>query len=342
MYSYDYGTTFWKIKGGLFTCKCGKPNCSFSSETIQCLQIDSDNEEEEEEEEIPVQVQSKKPKVTLSPTVKLPNRNGLRTNKNIFTKSHEHTKMSSNNCSLVTTKHKINKNKSKNSTTMPKNGLLAKNKNGSKRSKRLLESRSNKILESKSIQNKLQNTTDKKRANRKILNRNMNTAIDKNVLVNKEKFTESVRITDNEVVTTYLLRPKVLNLKKKMKAIDGTVQNDTMLKNGGFQNNITSIRSLNMLNSDQDTIEILNNSNQLMDLFKKEMTDEESEIELNMSNGESVDFPEIPCISDKEYVKVKSGEVLDIKSNIEREHFLNTNKGQWSTIESLNDILMNE
>lgn len=34
-------TYFWKVKGNLFSCKCGKANCSISKETMNSFHIDS-------------------------------------------------------------------------------------------------------------------------------------------------------------------------------------------------------------------------------------------------------------------------------------------------------------
>lgn len=335
MCSYDYGTTFWKIKSGLFTCRCGTSNCNFSSETIKCHQIDSKNVNEKK---TPVQIQSKKP-IVKPRTVQLSKRNGLKTNKIVLNKSiQEHTRMSSSGCSsLVTTKQNNQKKNSNplNAKSMPKNGLKAQNKNGAKCSKPLSDSQSKKIPEIKMIQNKLKNVMVKKRVDEKVLKSNMSTTTGEKLFISKDKIPESIRITDNEVVTTYLIKPKLLNPKKKMKTDDGTVENGTMLKAVGYQNN-GSINLLDASNGDQDTVEVLNNSNQLIDLIKKELADEESESKLNMSNGES------SCTFEEKYVKVKPGKALDIKTSFQKEHFLNSNNSKWSSIESFSEILLNE
>lgn len=333
MCSYDYGTAFWKIKSGLFTCKCGTSNCNFSSEPIKCVQIAKNNSHEKK---TPVQVQSKKPKVKL-PTVQLSNRNGLKTNKIILNKSlQENTKMSSSECSLVTKKHNNQKKNSNplNSKSMAKNGLLAQNQNGVKCSEPLSDSQLKKIPELKMVQNKLQNVMVKKRVDEKVLNKNMSTTTDEKVFTMKDQFPESVRITDTEVVTTYLIKPKLLNPKKRIK-IDDTVQNDQTVKVCGYQNNST-ISLLDASSSDQDTVEVVNNSNKLMDFIKQELDDEEYESDLNMSNGES------SYTSEEKYVKVKPGQALDIKTSFPKKHFLNSNSGKWSSIESFSDILLKE
>ncbi|VVC44969.1 Hypothetical protein CINCED_3A004403 [Cinara cedri] len=373
---YDYGAAFWKIKGELFTCKCGKPNCSFSLETIQCLRIDSDDDNDDvnnddynddndvnddynddynddndvnddynddndvnddyndgdngndddndnkEEEETPIQIQSNKPKDKPS-TVTLSNQNMLKKNEIICTKSlHEYTKMSSINSS-VTTKYNTQKNnnsKNPNVISMPNNGLRAKNNDEDKHSKPLLGSHS--TLNSKLIQDKLQNViVNRKRIDQRILNRNVNASVRKKMLINNSKLSKSVEITDNKVLDSCLLRPKVLNSKKKIKLNNSTFQNDTILKTDDIKNN-RKIISLDVSNRDQDTIEVLNDSNQMIDLINNELTDEESETELNMGNKESVDIPKNSYTSKGEY-----GKVLGIKTNFEKEHFLNNKNG---------------
>lgn len=254
-FSYDYGTTFWKVKGGQFTCKCGKANCSFSEETIKSLHIDSDSDEVEMDENTE---QIKTDKTGLSNDgllnedkdvkIKTDSKQNIKLSKNnnlIEQKDKHANALSSKNSSITTNNVKQNYFKE----TMPKNGLKPKNKssilnvvkdkkldkNVSKQVSQIADGCSTRMFKSKLIQNKLQQEVMfKKGLSEKILNgNNSSLIIGKKMLVTKRKSCEEaiekiqisngkkgppglVKLTNNKPITNYVLRPKGLSFDKKM------------------------------------------------------------------------------------------------------------------------------
>lgn len=335
--SYDYGTAFWKIKGGLFTCKCGKPNCSFSEETIKSLHIDSDNEEADldgdTEQSKTVENKPYNDKLSTQDVTNeidsSQNKTKLSKCNNLLEQNGKYPKPSCSKSLSVTKNESMEK--------IPKNGLLVKSKsnlsvknkepskNVSKELLKIANSHSTKILGSKLIQKKLKQVMLKKRLDDKILNGSSSSTINKEVKITRKKSSvgaiEKDAICNGKKVSSglvklnnnkaYLLRPKGLSSKKMNGNIktENTVQNDT-LKSSDFRNNreisVSSDTSSNSQKSTQD----LNDYDQVVDFIKTESAYEESEAKLNdvVRNLHSL------CrdTSKGEYDKVKSIEALDV------------------------------
>lgn len=322
-YSYDYGTAFWKIKRGLFTCKCGKDNCSFSEETIKTLFIDSDDDDieldDENSDECDVSVKE------------LPNASAIKTNKinpskpqpckikpsqdsNVLQLKNKHESLSvSKNLSIMTASvHQ----KIKSRELVLKNGLPEKNKfirvvktkepikSVSKQLLKIADCHSTKNFESNTIQNKLQVMLKKNLG--KILNKSSSLGNGKKVSVTKNKsFKKKLIVNNNKVssqlmkpvnnkdTTTYILRPKVTSPNKKITNNDkseNTVSNNVVLKPNDLRNK--SIFS-DASSCYQKTAGDLNDCDQSMDSIKTESVSKEFEIFPNIFNGK-FDFSENP------------------------------------------------
>lgn len=213
------------MKGGLFTCKCDKPNCSFSDETIKSLSIDdSDNEETELDGN---SEQSKTEKIKLpndkmfiqevpetSKTVRnsLRQRNRLSVTKNSLQQKTDRSSPSSSECSSVTI-CSLQKNNSKeaNMMSIPKNELLGKTKtitlnsivknkeppiSESKQLLKVIDKRSSKNIVSKVVQNKCNQVVLKKGLGDKLSNGNSRPSIGKKLLLTGNK--SSVETTEKQ------------------------------------------------------------------------------------------------------------------------------------------------
>lgn len=368
-YSYDYGTTFWKVKGGLFTCKCGKANCSFSDETINNLHIDSDNEEVELDGNTERNItenneMSNKDLISISGTDKnVLQDTKLSKNDNLLEQVNEHSCSSSSESSSTNP----NRSKSLNSSPKLKNGLRAKNKslspnivkkNGKNVSKDLLkmiDSHSAKVLESKLIQSKFQPVILKKGLAEKMLNGNSNSTnggppllttvpskkksssqvAEKNKMCNGNKISvESVQST--KTVKPYELRTKVSSPDKKNSENTKTkdrVSHDVIFRSCDVRNNREVSVSSDTSSCNQNTAKDTNDCIKLIDLvdIKTEPDDEESDTELKLVNGEHKSA-ETSFTSERERVKVKPGEILDIKRSCKKD-FPCSDQNNWSSID---------
>lgn len=335
--SYDYGTTFWKIKGGLFTCKCGKSNCSFNEETIKSLHIDSDNEEAELDGCIK---QMKTDKVKLCNN-ELSNQD-MGTNKLNSNSLNHKTRISKNN-NLFEQKNNFKEpivNKSK-----PKNGLLIKNKsinlnvekdkegnmNIPKQLFKKADRHSTKVLGSKLIKNKPQSVLDilnkelvdkmvvkesQLLVNRKKLS--IDTLKKNNICNNSKVISELVKLSNNKAVTTYVLRPKTFSKHST----------PSICKNKRVVDISSDTSSLNQKKTQEDPID------QIIEFIKDEPIYDDSETELNLINGkhQSVDSVET------QYSSVS--EALDVKQEpkIEIHRFPPSDQDSWASNESFNEI----
>lgn len=353
------------MKGGLFTCKCSKANCSFSDETINNLHIDSDSEEVEldgnteqnitESNEI-----SNEDLISTSGTDKnVLQDTRLSKSDSILEQVNEHSQSSSSESSSTTPKG----SKSLNSSPKPKNGLRAKNKslspnivkkNGKNLSEDLLkiiDSHSAKMLESKLIQSKFQQVMLKTGLAEKILNGNSNSpnggsplstvpskkkssaqVVEKNKICNGSKISvESVQST--KTVKSYELRTKVSSPGKKNSENTKTkdkVSHDVILRSCDIRNNREVSISSDTSSSNQNTAKDTNDCIQLIDLddIKTEPDDEESDSELKLVNGEHKSAE----TSEKKCVKVKPGEILDIKKSYKKD-FPCSDQNNWLSID---------
>jgi len=213
------------VKGGLFTCKCDKPNCSFSDETIKSLRIDdSDNEEIELDGN---SEQSKTEKIELpndkmliqevpetSKTVRnsLRQRNRLSLAKNALQQKTDRSSPSSSECSSVTI-CSLQKNNSKeaNMMSIPKNELLGKTKtitlnsivknkeppiSESNQLLKVIDKRSSKNIGAKLVQKKCKQVVLKKGLGDKLSNGNSKSSIGKKILSTGKK--SSVETTERQ------------------------------------------------------------------------------------------------------------------------------------------------
>jgi len=360
-YSYDYGTTFWKVKRGQFTCKCGKANCSFSAETIKSLHIDSDDDEIEMDENAE-HSKTEKPKLSNDGSLKQDAAVEIKTennsphkkiklskNNNLFEQKDKHANVSSSKNLLVTTNN-VKQNYSK--ETMPKNGLQLKNKsislsvvenkepnkNVSKQLLKIADGRSTKMLKSKLIQNKLQQVMLKKGLSENILNGNSSLAIDKKVLVTKKKSSVeamektkiangnkrsmgSVKLTSSKPVTTYVLRPKGSNKKLTENIKIENTIRNNIIKSDDTDSRATSVSSDTSI-SNHMTAQDSNDYDQVIDLIKTT-----PELVNNKSETElnviNKEFNSSKCSDTSEgvYNKVKLCETLDNKN---KKHISNT------------------
>jgi len=213
------------VKGGLFTCKCDKPNCSFSDELIKSLRIDdSDNEETELDGN---SEQSKTEKIKLpnnkmliqevpetSKTVRnsLRQRTRLSVAKNSLQQKTDRSSPSSSECSSVTICNlKKHNSKEANMISIPKNELLGKTKtitlnsvvknkeppiSESNQMLKVIDKRSSKNNGSKSIQNKCNQVVLKKGLGNKLSNGNSRPSIGKKILLTGKK--ASVETTEKQ------------------------------------------------------------------------------------------------------------------------------------------------
>ncbi|XP_060838155.1 histone-lysine N-methyltransferase EHMT2 [Rhopalosiphum padi] len=278
--SYDYGTTFWKVKGGLFTCKCSKANCSFSDETIDSLHIDSDNEEIEpdgnseksktEKNELP----DDKPLIQEVPETNKRVRNTLRQRTrlsaaiNLLQQKTDRSSPSSSESSSVTVSSiKKNYSKEPNIISMPKNKLLGKTKtinlsstvknkeSHTSESKQLLkvtDKRSLKDSGSKLIQDKLKQVVLKKSLGNKLSNGNSSPSISKKIFIGRKssvETTEKSKICNGNKVTsgsTKLVNNKVIkNYVLRRKVLNPSKKNiANMLTDGTASNNVNKFSRL--------------------------------------------------------------------------------------------------
>lgn len=304
--SYDYGTTFWKIKGGVFTCKCGTSNCSFSEETINGLDIDSDNEETE-----------------LNGNTKQ-RRKRSSVNKSLLGQNNGRTDPCGSGSSSTTL---ISINVFNNKKT---------NKNVFKQSLKIANDNSFKVSETNLMQNKLQHDILlKKRLGQKILNGNSKQAfktvktrnksgdnIDKNLNCNGTL--KSVQLTNINGVATSVLRPKVSNPNKTY--IESIKTDD--LREDEVVSSSSNISNSNLI-MDTD----LNNCDQLVGFIKAETIYEESGTKLKVINNKH-NFIECLETFEGEYDKLKSCEALDIKRNCNKESFSRPDQDDWLSLES--------
>lgn len=203
------------MKGGLFTCKCGKPNCSFSDETIKSLRIDDSDNEEIELDENSEQSKTEKNKLLddkmliqevpeSSKTVRnsLRQRTRLSLAKNSLQQKTDCSSPSSSDYSSETI-CSLQKNDSKeaNMMSIPKNEPLEKTKtitvNSVVKNKEPPISESNQILKvidkrsskhsSKLIQNKCNQVVLKKGLGDKLSNGNARPSIGKKILLTGKK-----------------------------------------------------------------------------------------------------------------------------------------------------------
>lgn len=203
------------MKGGLFTCKCDKPNCSFSDETIKSLRIDdSDNEETELDENS----EQRKTENNKLPDDKLLIQEVHKTNKTVRNSSRQRTRLSvaknslkqktdcsspssSEYSSVTVCSLQINDSKEANLMSIPKNELLGKAKaislnsilkhkepstNESDQLLKVIDKRSSKISGSKLIQDKLKQVVLKKDLGDKLSNGNSSLLIGKKTLTGKK------------------------------------------------------------------------------------------------------------------------------------------------------------
>jgi len=204
------------VKGGLFTCKCDKPNCSFSAETIKSLHIDDSDNEETELDGNPEQIKTVNNKLPddkmliqeVPETSKIV-RNSLRQRtrlsvaKNVLQKKTDRSSPSSSECSSVTI-CSLQKNNSKeaNMKSIPKNELLGKTKaitlnsvvknketpiSESNQLLKVIDKRSSKNIGSKLIQNKFNSVILKKGLGDKLSNGNSRPSIGKKILLTGKK-----------------------------------------------------------------------------------------------------------------------------------------------------------
>lgn len=361
-YSYDYGTTFWKIKGGLFTCKCGKSNCSFSDETIKNIHIDSDNEEPELggntepsdlhqnklfNDESPYQDRKVENKVDSS---------------NLL---HYKTKVSQDISSLESIKKHIipinsekslitmnclEKNYSKASLSKSKVIRVVKTKSPIKSvSKQLLKRAISNLstdLNSKQIENKLQQVIVKKRLGDKILNGNSSLSnskkmsvtkhktvaksLEKDIILNGKKVPlESVEPINSTTVTTYILRPKMSSPKKKIVEniiTENSISNNAFFKSVDLRNKRANHGLSDTLSINHSTVRDLNDCSQSTDFSRTDSVSEESETNSSIVNGYSAKYLETSCSSvGEECSKIKSCEPLNIKNNFNKVRIVRTN-----------------
>lgn len=311
--SYDYGTTFWKIKGGFFTCKCGKTNCSFSEETIKSLHIDSDNEEVELDGNIK-KIKIEKNNLTNN---ELLNQDMVETNKSNTNLLNQETKLSKSNNLLGqnTNLKELSIIKSK-----PENGLLEnksinlnvdknkeENKNIPEQLLKKADDHSKKILESNLIPNKRQvvlNMLDKKlvdnmvkgNACQLLINKKKSSieTVEKGNIFNSSKvISELVKLSKNKAITTYVLRPKITTpcIYENKRAVGVSTDNSS------FNQKMTQKTSIN----------------QLMKFIKAEPIFNDSKTEMNMINGEhqSVDCLGTLYTSEKEALNVKHNSKIE-------------------------------
>lgn len=214
------------MKGGLFTCKCGTPNCSFSDETIKSLSIDDSDNEETELDGNPEQSKTEKNKL---PDDKLLTQEVHGTSKTVRNSLRQRTRLSvaknslqlntdcsspssSSECSSVTV-CSLQKNDSKeaNMISIPKNELLGKTKticldsivknkepptSESDQLLKVTDKRASKMIGSKLIQDKLKQVVLKKGLGDKLSNGNSCLSISKKTLLTGKK--TSVETTEKQ------------------------------------------------------------------------------------------------------------------------------------------------
>ncbi|XP_025200890.1 histone-lysine N-methyltransferase EHMT2 [Melanaphis sacchari] len=365
--SYDYGTAFWKVKSGFFTCKCGKSNCSFSDETIKNLQIDSDNEdiepdENSEKNEIP----DDKLLVQEVPETNKTVRNTLRQRTRLSVSINSLKKKTDclSNESLLMTVNSIQQNDSKgtNMISTPKNKLLGKTKtislssaiknkeshtNESKQLLKVTDKRLSKTTGSKLIQNKLKQVVLKKGLGDKLSNGNSGPSISKKIFSGKKSSVDtteqgklcngnkvsqgSTKLNKNKAIKTYVLRRKALNPNKKNifnMLTDGTSRNNVN-KCSRLINNTKVIISSDTSNSNFKMTRDLKKSDQLINFIKTERIGEEFKTKSNLVNGQRK--LERPRTSASEEVKVEPNDELYIINGCNDESFLYTDQDSWSS-----------
>lgn len=358
------------MKGGLFTCKCGKSNCSFSDEAINNLHIDSDNEEiepdgnSEKSKTENNELLNDKPLIIKVPETNKTVRNILRqrTRLSVAIDSLQQktscSSPSSSESSLVTISS-IKKNDSKvvNKITIPENKLLGKTKTISlssivknkeshtSESKQLVKVTDKRL--SKTIGSKLKQVVLKKRLGDKLSNGNSSPSINKKIITEKKKVetTEksklcngkvslgSIKLTNNKANKNYVLRRKALNSNKKNMLTDGTSPNNVN-KCSRLINNTKVFISSDTSNSNLKTTRFSKNSDQLINFIKIERIDEESKTKPIIVNGQHKP-PERSRTSVSEEVKVEPNDELYILNGCNDESFPHTDQDSWSSTVSL-------
>lgn len=317
----------------MFTCKCGKSNCSFSEETFKSLHIDSDNEELDENIE---QIKTDKTKLC---TNNLLNQDSVETNKSNSNSLKNKTKLSTpNNLSELKTNFKksiINKTKPKNELLNKKkfnNIMLEKDKEKEKNMpKQLLkkaDGHSTKILGSKLLKNKPQvvpNMLNKKLVDKTLKGNacqlpvngkksSMETMEKGSICKDSKVITELVKLSNNKEVTTYVLRPKTYP----------THSSDSVCEEKRAVNVSSDTLTLSQILNEEDS------NDDLMELIKDEPIYSYSETDFSMINGEqqSVDSSETLYIS--EAINVRHIPKVECSPHIDRDN--------WTSNESLNEM----
>lgn len=374
-FSYDYGTAFWKVKGKLFTCKCGKANCSFSEEAIKNLHIDSDNEEMELDGNV---------EQSIIGTIILSNNSSsdednIETNEAYNNSCHKLKLSKSNNLSTqnnslsnirIPSENNFLKNNSKlsNISSTQKNGLV-KNKSVKLKVVKKKEPKENvkqflkrTDLISTLFENKLEQVMLKKGIGKNFLT---GKSKDKTIWVTRKKSSTeaieekkmgrsdivpsgSVKSTRNKVVTTYVLRPEMSNSNKEISVnseVGSTVvSKGIVLRSRDFGNKKTSCISVDTRLSSQEITQ--DSSEQMITCIETEPTHEDScesavngmENEYNLEEEPAV-FPETSGTFDEEYLDVKSNIDLDFSNSCKQEPLSPTSQDDWSSSGSLNDLL---
>lgn len=197
----------------MFTCKCDKPNCSFSDETIKSLRIDDSDNEETELDGNSEQSKTEKNKllddkllIQEVPETSKAVRNSLRQRtrlsvaKNSLQQKTDCSSPSSSECSSVTL-CSLQKNNSKEANmSISKNELLGKTKTISLNSivkepstsesnqlLKVIDKRSSKNIGSKLIENKFNQVVLKKSLGDKLSNGKSRPSIGKKILLTRKK-----------------------------------------------------------------------------------------------------------------------------------------------------------
>lgn len=319
--SYDYGTAFWKVKSGIFTCKCGRANCSYSDETIKNIQIDSDNEDLDLDETIKPHTTDKSDDFD-----ELSNTNSFVTNNiNASSSLYRKTRLSQGNSLLklkkkhispsssessLTNKNNIKKNNSKES--MSTNGLLLKNKHvGVINTKKPIKKVTKHSLDSKLFKKNQQQIILKKKKDNNILNGNLSQANVKKVTTKQKSSVETtgkkkmyngnivssdlVHSVHNKVTTTFrkTKMPSSTNITTN-KNTEDTIPNNIILKSNELKKKKPVFVLSDTLSSNQKIPSNKNDYDQSVGFTNNKLVAEKSEINSNTLNREHdfINFPE--------------------------------------------------
>lgn len=320
-YSYDYGTDFWKIKRGLFTCKCGTDNCCFSEKTSKKVFLDSDNDDLWSDNK------SCSNERDVS-AVKVPNACAIKTNKINASKPQPcGTKRCEDNSVLLSKNgHKqlcVGKNSSmaasghQNITSREmvlENGLSKKNKlirvvktkepnkSVSNQLLKITDGHSTKNSGPHTIKKKLHQVIFTKKTGDKFFNGNSSLGNCRKVsrtnnellFKNKSKVSKNevssqlMNPVNNKVTKTYILRPKMPSPNKQVvnnvKSENAVVSDNIIFMSNDLTNK--SIFSGDASSSYQKTVGDLNERDQSMDSIKSEsVVSEESKTYRKVNSG---------------------------------------------------------